>query len=180
MWRFKAPQVLVGHFCGSWCCFFFGVRDGPVGVVYPPATNWAIWAALLSVDIHRSFVRGTGLQGRWRGVGFGLVYEGQEFVLGVWGTFLSESGLTAVANEAAPHQTDADAAAARASSSSDLIMVETDTNEIVEGSNSLIGFDHGYDDDDDDGISVDETGMQKHTTACGKGSTTAPTTATGE
>ena len=85
----------------------------------------------------------------------------------------SEPGLTAVAYEAAPYQTDADAAATRASeSSSDLIMVETDANEIVEGSSSLIDFDHGYD-DDDDGISVDAT-------ACDKGSNTNPTTATGD
>ena len=87
-------------------------------------------------------------------------------------TLPSKSGLTAVANEAAPHQTDADAAAARASSSSDLIMVETDANEIDEGSTSLIDFDHGYD-DDNDGISVDAT-------ACDKCSNTNPTTATGD
>ena len=50
-----------------------------------------------------------------------------------------------MACETAPHQTDAGAPAARASSSSDLIMVETDANEIVKGSSSLIDFDHGYD-----------------------------------
>ena len=82
----------------------------------------------------------------------------------------SKPGLTAVANEAAPHQTDADAAAARGPSSSDLIMVEIDASEIVASSCSLIDFDHGYD-DDDDSISVDET-------TWGKGSTTTPTTAT--
>ena len=71
-------------------------------------------------------------------------------------TLPSEPGLAAVANEAAPHQTDADAAAARGPSSSDLTMVEIDANEVVEGSSSLIDFDHGYGDDDDD-ISVDET-----------------------
>jgi len=87
-------------------------------------------------------------------------------------TLPSESGLTAMANEAAPHQTDADAAAARASPSSDLIMVETDANKIDEGSSSMIDFGHGYD-DDDGGISVDAT-------ACDKGSNTNPTSATGD
>ena len=94
-------------------------------------------------------------------------------------TLPSEPGLAAVANEAAPHQTDADAAAARGPSSPDLIMVEIDANEIVGGLSSLIDFDHGYG-DDDDGISVDETVIQNHATTCGKGSTTAPTTATGK
>ena len=84
----------------------------------------------------------------------------------------SEPGPTAVANEAAPHRTDADAASARGPSSSGLFMVGVDWSEIVASSSSLIDFDHGHD-DDDYGISVDET-------TWGKGATTTPTTATDE
>ena len=69
-----------------------------------------------------------------------------------------EPGPTAVANEAAPHQTDADAASARGPSSSDLIMAGIDWSDLDHGSRD---FDHGYDDDDEyyddyDGIWEDE------------------------
>ena len=58
----------------------------------------------------------------------------------------SEPGPTTVANEAAPHQTDADTAFARGPSSSDLIMARIDWSDLDHG---FSDFDHPYDDDDD-------------------------------
>ena len=96
-----------------------------------------------SSNIHcgRTFIRGRSIASRW---GFQMRPTLCSWEV-VSTTLPSELGLTAVACETAPHQTDAGAPAARASSSSDLIMVETDANEIVKGSSSLIDFDHGYD-----------------------------------
>ena len=80
-----------------------------------------------------------------------------------------------MANEAAPHQTDADAASARGPSSSDPIMAGINWSDLDHGSS---GFDQGYDDDDEyyddyDGIWEDETTWDM-------GSTTTRTAATGE
>ena len=58
----------------------------------------------------------------------------------------SEPGPTAVANKAAPHQTDTDAASARGPSSSDPLMAGVDWDDLDHG---LSDFDHGYDDDDE-------------------------------
>ena len=87
----------------------------------------------------------------------------------------SEPGPTAVANEAAPHQTDADAASARGPSSSDSTMAGIDCNDLDHGSSD---FDHGYDDDDE--YKDDYDAIWDDETTWGKGSTKTPTTATGE
>ena len=85
----------------------------------------------------------------------------------------SEPVPTAVANEAAPHQTDADAASARGPSSSGPIMAGVDWSDLDHG---LSDFDHGYDDDDE--YEDDYEAIWDDETTWGKGSTAAPTTET--
>ena len=85
----------------------------------------------------------------------------------------NEPGPTAAANEAAPHQTDADAASARGPSSSGPIMAGVDWSDLDHG---LSDFDHGYDDDDE--YEDDYEAIWDDETTWGKGSTAAPTTAT--
>ena len=81
-----------------------------------------------------------------------------------------EPGPTAGANEAAPHQADANAASARGPFSSDLVMAGIDWSDIDHG---LSDSDHGYDDDDE--YKDDYDAIWDDETTWGKGSTTTPT-----
>ena len=87
----------------------------------------------------------------------------------------SEPGPTAVANEAAAHQTDADAASARSPISSDLVMAGIDWGDLDHGWSD---YDRGHDDDDE--YDDDYDGIWEYETTWYEGSTTTPTTATGE
>ena len=107
----------------------------------------------------------------WRISAHGMTTTSTAFQLPGGVTRPSEPGPTAMANEEALHQTDADAASARFPSSSDLAMAGDDWDDV---DYRFAHLDHGHDGDDEyDG---DYDGAWDDETTWGKGSTTTPTT----